>query len=322
MPKYSRTAKYEDLRAKMQNDAETDVTSRDLDTFEKRLNQINSRNFAAPQNAPAADADPVHARRRSHAAQPAETDSAQPKAEEEKSTPDFSAPYLHQNENYTSVFDNEYLNEYIKEVKQYNKDAGNAFSTNTDLNVLQSLRGDAPVQAPKKPYPDEAPVRKEAEKTRQIPEARPVVESKPAKQDTRDAPVSGRQITNINDFLDSLDDDPQDVTPDTRTMTRDDIAAEVQNLINEQAAPREEEKPQEQPKHSYDDRTAREQLLNETTQMRAQMDDYEDNLNEFNDKMQHTNKVLNVVLIVLIIALIVILLFVIYWVLHARGIIG
>jgi hypothetical protein len=53
--------------------------------------------------------------------------------------------------------------------------------------------------------------------------------------------------------------------------------------------------------------------------MRAQLDDYEDNLNEVSDKMRHTNKILNIVLVVLIIALAVILGIVIYWIVLARG---
>jgi flagellar biosynthesis/type III secretory pathway M-ring protein FliF/YscJ len=53
--------------------------------------------------------------------------------------------------------------------------------------------------------------------------------------------------------------------------------------------------------------------------MRAQLDDYQDNLSEVSDKMRHTNQVLNIVLIVLIIALIVILAVVVYWVVLSKG---
>ena len=112
----------------------------------------------------------------------------------------------------------------------------------------------------------------------------------------------------------------------TKTMTREDIAAEVQNLIREQDQPQ----PQPQPVPAYeprpaaprveDQRTAHQQLLNETTQMRAQLDDYEDNLTEVSDKMQQTNQVLNIVLIVLIVVLIAVLGLVIYWILLSKGI--
>ena len=88
--------------------------------------------------------------------------------------------------------------------------------------------------------------------------------------------------------------------------------------------------PQPQPAPAYeprpaaprveDQRTAHQQLLNETTQMRAQLDDYEDNLTEVSDKMQQTNQVLNIVLIVLIVVLIAVLGLVIYWILLSKGI--
>ena len=68
-----------------------------------------------------------------------------------------------------------------------------------------------------------------------------------------------------------------------------------------------------------DDRTTRQRLLNETTQMRAQLDGYEDNLSEVNDKMRYTNKILNMVLAVLIVALGVMLFILIYWVILSRG---
>ena len=73
--------------------------------------------------------------------------------------------------------------------------------------------------------------------------------------------------------------------------------------------------------HLAAERTARQQLLNETTQIRAQLDDYEDNLTDVSDKMNRTNRVLNGVLIVLIIALFVVLLGVIYWILSLRDVV-
>ena len=72
-------------------------------------------------------------------------------------------------------------------------------------------------------------------------------------------------------------------------------------------------------KHLELERTTRQQLLNETTQMRAKLDDYEDNLSEVSDKMRHTSQVLNIVLIILIVALVIVLAVVIYWIVLANG---
>ena len=62
-----------------------------------------------------------------------------------------------------------------------------------------------------------------------------------------------------------------------------------------------------------------EKLLNETNQMKAQMDEYEDNLTDVSDKMQHTTRILNFVLVVLIFALLVVLGVVAYMVLLNKG---
>ncbi len=133
-------------------------------------------------------------------------------------------------------------------------------------------------------------------------------------------------------------------------MTREDIAAEVQNMIRNAQQPAQTSSPspitagaREVPSsetgsttqllntgvrnsiaeavNSSSD-TTRRQLLQETTQMRAQLDDYQDNLTEVSDKMKRTNQILNVVLIVLIIALSVVLVVVIYWVLQSQGVLG
>lgn len=318
MAKYSRTQKYEELRSRLQSDAETSVSTRDLSSYEKRLNRIDSSNFNAPEEpaSPAADHDPIHARRRQEpvsqpAAKPAETP-AEPS-------------FLNSNENYTHAFNNEYLNEYIREAKQYNVDQGNAYSQNTDLNILKSLNMNRN-QAPSKPYPSE-------------PAQQPFDAAAVSKAATASQPVKKQETSDIpfqkkddSDFEDYLSDDANPPLSDTRTMTREDIAAEVQNLIrnaqkNQQpsspapSAVRNNDRYDNTRDHLEADRTARQQLLNETTQMRAQLDDYEDNLTEVSDKMKHTNRVLNIVLIVLIVALVVVLGVVIYWVLMSRGII-
>ena len=52
--------------------------------------------------------------------------------------------------------------------------------------------------------------------------------------------------------------------------------------------------------------------------MRAQLDDYEDNLSEVSDKMRQTNRILNIVLVILIIALAMIVGVVIYWIITSK----
>lgn len=357
MTKYSRKQKYEELRSRLQNDTESEIKSRELSGYEKRLNRINSDNFEEPDEYQAQDHDPIHARRRQyldHADESSAAPAEAPAKTQEAAKPAMDSPSLRENENYTSAYDDSYLNDYINEVKQYNIDQGNAFSTNTDLNILKSLRGERPTPAAKKPFPNEVDAARQAKQpepeapklntvpkraARSMPDNAPVLGSKPqgAPDSTIDIPfVKNDAIGSApSDFVDSAAgsyDEP------TQTMTKEDIAAEVQSLIRSQdpaqqstaapaapaaAAPAAADPSYRTPlnEHLEAERATRQQLLNETTQMRAQLDDYEDNLNDVSEKMQHTNKVLNFVLIVLIIAMLVVLAVVVYWILSSKGII-
>lgn len=326
MPKYSRTAKYEDLRSRLQSDAETDIKTNDLNAYEARLNKVDSANFSEPQKVSVSSQESVHAKK-SYTEAPV---SSEPSfaALKKDTTPSF----LSTADTYTRAFDNEYLNQYINEVKQYNVDQGNDFSGNTDMNILKRLKGETP-SVPASPYPEE--------KIHDLPEDEKVdmdkdtetIEvpfAKSSKKEVPDAPSVSKEIPQPKKQpVEYLDEEEADEEED-ETYTKEDIASEVKRLISGSA----KNTPISiQPKlkksrwiedddddDEYDDEDTRQRLLNETSQMRAQMDDYEDNLNQVSDKMQKTNQILNIVLIVLIIALIVVLGVVIYWVLMSKGI--
>ena len=192
-------------------------------------------------------------------------------------------------------FNNEYLDEYIDEVKQYMMDKGLMVSDNTQQNILRELKGERP--------------KKKVEIENNI------NEDKTTQQDTMEVPSFANQTlpSEFNDI--SIED----------IKKRDNITSEMRKVVNSQ------------PKYdffddsdSYDtisnlesslaqEKTAREKLVNETTQMRAQLDEYEDNLTDVNDKMQHTNRILNFVLVVLIFALVIVLAVILYMVLLNKG---
>lgn len=195
---------------------------------------------------------------------------------------------------YNNNFNNEYLDEYIDEVKQYMMDKGLMASENTQQNILRELKG----ERPKKSY--EAPAANEAPTTI---------------KDTMEVPSFANQ---------SLPSEYNNISVDD-LQKRDRISTEMKKVINSE------------PKYdffddsdSYDtisnletslaqEKTAREKLVSETTQMRAQLDEYEDNLTDVNDKMQHTNRILNFVLVVLIFALLIVLAVILYMVLLNKG---
>ena len=338
MPKYSRSAKYEELRSSLQSDSESGLHTPDLSQYEQRLNKIAPAYFEAPESTPAPETmSPIRARR---AAVYPQSEPVQPISDEPAPGPGaYSKQYFQNNANYTTAINNEYIDEYIKEVKKYNIDQGNALSANTDLDILRGLRGETP-RPPAKPYPDE----EEPVAIQPLRQERPVKkepEPRPAVQETGTADISfpnkpqpkKEQRRPQVEYLDDEDETEENdyrSGGDTRTMSKDDIAAEVQRLINGAQQKRESSSKgkkrnwldETDDSQFYDERSTREQLLNETTQMRAQLDDYEDNLKDVNDKMKHTNQILNIVLIILIVALALVLAVVIYWVLLSKGVIS
>ena len=131
MEKLSRTKKYQALRESLQNDAESQVVSKDLTSFQDRLNRLDVMHFDTEQIG--TDHDPVHARRTNYFEEtPAVKEEVviEPvvieEAEIEKTT------------QYT--FNNEYLDEYISEVKEYNKNKGLLKKDDTAMNILEGLK--------------------------------------------------------------------------------------------------------------------------------------------------------------------------------------
>lgn len=290
MAKLTRTEKYKDLRESLAHDVGQEIESRDLERFQSRLNQLDSANFEAPRQSTgkASDHDPIHARRTEAMHQ-----------SEAGSTPDLNFDLSHdryQDLYQTDSFSNDYLDRYINEVKQYNIEQGNAVSENTSVNILNRLHQDQGRNAPSRPFRSE---KKE--------------ESSVRRSQTAEVPFIGSQQSS--------------------SASARDIASQVQNLADEDQDDVQEipDVQQEQPRrksrmdtdefsrHLELERTTRQQLLNETTQMRAKLDDYEDNLSEVSDKMRHTNQILNIVLIVLIVALVIVLAVVIYWIVLSNG---
>lgn len=313
MATLSRTKKYQDLRNRLQHDTNADALStNDLSRFQKRLNEIDSQNFSYTENASSDSHNAEHARNLNTQQQ------TQQPLRRHKQTQDkdpFANVSFSANENNGVTFDNDYLDQYIREVKQYNIDQGNAASENTSLNILKQIERNNSA-TPKKPYPS-------------------------SNSHTADIPFLSSQSSSSNRYSQDVkqSSSSQEDTQPTQAMSKEDIMQEVQNLVNGTSSSYTQPQPEEPSSpfvNDYEskndsfmstdtfnrrleaDRTTRQQLLNETTQMRAQLDDYEDNLSEVSDKMRQTNRILNIVLVILIIALAMIVGVVIYWIITSK----
>lgn len=267
MGKYSRTAKYQELREHLQNDSEGQIDSKELSQFTERLNKIDSSQLGTvPSHEPSTYRNSVY----------------EPEIKDKE----------------VSTFNNEYLDEYINEVKQYNREKGRILNEDTQINILRELRGDKPESI----------------------------------VDTQPLPFEELDIELTVD--DSVTMDIPFLQEDTKMNTQ--ISSELSKMLNEELESFSDyeimddgsedtdehiEFPFNFSKKLKEEETQRLQLLEETTRMRTQLDNYRGNLDQMEERVNSSNRILNFILIVLIFALLVVIGIVGYWVLLNRGII-
>ena len=385
MAELSRIKKYKDLRESIAQDLDSNdvTTTKELSRFQKRLNQIDANNFHRSGDYTESASEGVHRRVSAPITkvEPVKPVISEPVTafEHEEPAPtlaDFEAGAF-TTVNDLAGYDNDYLDQYIREVKQYNIEQGNSSLENTSMDILRKIKGDTAASKKiqearktpvKKPYSNSTGTTDipfmSSNKQRTSQPARPVV---PSQQDNLfDVPYTGDN-NHMNDPM---------------SLTKEDIMAEVKNLMNEKRSnpqnslpeipaftPRVSHmdsrdymsqnttsfppldntaqfgdtfadlmNPQEPrneavvnqhndsddafamfPKKTENYESTNQRLLNETTQMRIQLDNYEANLTDVNEKMQYTNHVLNIVVVVLILLLLILLLLAIYGIVMNSG---
>ncbi|SJZ87731.1 hypothetical protein [Anaerorhabdus furcosa] len=277
MGKYSRTAKYQELREHLQNDAEGQIDSKDLSQFTERLSKIDNVNLGTrPSHEPLLKQNEY-------------LDSHDAISEKEE----------------IATFNNEYLDEYIQEVKQYNKDKGRMLNDDTQINILKELRGDKPKASLEEvaSYPTQdsfaSRFTEVSEETTDIPFLQ---------QDTKmntQISMELSKMLNEEDYPSTEYDSDKYVAVDDED---DDDYTQVSLPFNlEEKFNRE--------------KSERERLMEETSKMKVQLDHYRGNLDQMEERVNNSNRILNFILVILILALLVVIGVVGYWLLLSRGII-
>ena len=385
MAELSRIKKYKDLRESIAQDLDSNdvTTTKELSRFQKRLNQIDANNFHRSGDYIESASEGVHRRVSAPITnvEPVKPVISEPVTSFEHEEPaptlaDFEAGAF-TTVNDLAGYDNDYLDQYIREVKQYNIEQGNSSLENTSMDILRKIKGDTTASKKiqearktpvKKPYSNSTGTTDipfmSSNKQRTTQPARPVVASQ--QDNLFDVPYTGDN-NHLNDPM---------------SLTKEDIMAEVKNLMNEKRSnpqnslpeipaftprvshmdsrdymsqnttsfppldntaqfgdafgdlmnpqePRNEALVNQQndsddafamfPKKTENYESTNQRLLNETTQMRIQLDNYEANLTDVNEKMQYTNHVLNIVVVVLILLLLILLLLAIYGIVMNSG---
>lgn len=285
MGKYSRTAKYEELRNQLQNDAEGQIETKDLSKFANRLNKIDSSNFDSM------DVNSSDLNNGSRVRNDIVNEYLDKDIEE----------LSNKNEDDVTTFDNEYLDEYINEVKQYNKEKGRITNDDTQINILHELRGD----------------------------------SKSVNTIDIDIPKINKNNIELNHKT-NLDIEPsEDETTSipfmNDTMMNTQISMELSKMLGGEMRNESDEKeandfqklilPFNIEERFEEEKTARKQIVDETAKIKVQLNKYQGNLDEVQEKVAHSNRILNFILVVLILALIIVICIIAYWMLLNRGII-
>lgn len=309
MEKLSRVKKYEDLRKSIEMDNNIDATVQDesLAASENLLKSFDSSVFKKVE------------------------------IKEEEETPKRAKAFDDQaetnKENLNDTFTNEYLDDFIKEVRDYNIRKGNRESEDTEVDILyqlnaanrakrtryiQEIKDEVPEmvqESPKTVLSKEEIAQEVKNLLREDSIAEDVQETvaPPETTETMETLISDIQEEEALEIEETNDEAIPDVS-----QTQQIITEPVKKIITPVYEDVEEEDVQEiddvQPDNTY-----HKKLIEETQQLRVRMDEYEEELTDLSDGVEKTNKLLNFVLCFLILVLLVVIGFIGYSIWKAGG---
>lgn len=287
MEKLSRVKKYESLRKAIEIDNNIDAAE-DSKSSEQALKSFDSSIFKK-------------------AAIKEETAPKRAKEEKEVEGKESST---------SDTFTNEYLDDFIKEVRDYNIRKGNRQSEDTQVNILYQLNAE-----------------NRAKRTRYLQEI------KDKQDDTIIEPLSdeenGKPVLSKEDLAKEvqqllIDEDVQGSTFDEETQDTDveelsEKLMQTQQIDLHQAAALvlpsddEEEDIEDSVKPNDEEDSLHKKLIEETQQLRVQLDEYEGELSDLSSGVEKNNRILNFILCFLILVLLVIIGFIGYYLWQATG---
>lgn len=346
MEKLSRVRKYEDLRKQIENETvgTGELPQEKIQDYAERLNEIDPSIFKKVTIS--------------------EEDTYTPERER-KMTNSYDS------DSTMSDFRNEYLDDFINEVREYNIKKGNRENENTQIDILnqlnavsrakrsdyvqviadevnepinnqtmslskeqiakevQNLLQEEPV-SPEVSTPSE-PIRSYIEPSEPV-QAEPVLMAEPSIPAYQEptSPVDLNMTMDILPFGPREGEKPsaKKVQPKPKPQ-----AAAVENTKQagvqpEKRHPFVSRKPKptvvptkEEQLEIEREKKLQQKLVEETQQLRVQLNEYEDDLNDLSEGVEKTNKMLNIILGCLILALLVIIGIIIFWIVQAGGLV-
>lgn len=293
MEKMSRVKKYAELRKSIETDNNIDmqIQAKDAEDQEKTLEKFDSSIFKKVDIQSNEEYTPAREKKEDTSLEQSLVD---------------------------DTFTNEYLDDFIKEVRAYNIRKGNREMDNTQADILYQLNA-----------------ANRAKRTHYIQQIEDTKED--AAEEERKTVLTQDQIAlqvqNLlreeNNEIDDTEDTKEEVEKivEETLSEAEKIVEESNDVENTKILPIQKEaetaKKVIQPAVLDEEEPTGEmhkKLLEETQQLRVQMDEYEDELTELSDGVQKTNKLLNVLLCFLILVLLIIIGGIIYTIWKAGGI--
>ena len=330
METLSRVKRYEDLRKQIEDDSigSDTLPQEQLQDYAQRLNELDSSIFKK-----------VNVR------------------EDEPYTPERERKDKEEYEVIDHTMDdfrNEYLDDFINEVREYNIKKGNRENENTQIDILNRLNSVS--RAKRSDYIEkidedvkEVP-QKEAVKRRRediAAQVKSFVEKETPSYGalTQETEVPQPTVRSQEIVLEPTLSEASMKQRESKRIPSMDVsklqkAAEeetlkIQNSLGMQpiSIPENEKRnpfitrkgtpsavpTKEEQEEAQREKLFHQKLVEETQQLRVQMNEYEDDLNDLSEGVEKTNKMLNIILGCLILALLVIVGIVIYWIIQAGG---
>lgn len=243
-------------------------------------------------------------------------------------------------------FTNEYLDDFIREVRQYNIRKGTRECENTQVDILNQLNAvnrakrtqyvekieddakeEAMVSTPVKQILKKEDIALEVQNLlREEDEVaeKSIVEDKTEVIEPHEVEeMNVDQTLLIKDTFSHLDDEMEEDEEEEEESVEEEVEEEEAPAPKKRGFFKKKKEEVEEEEVASDDipvsPTIHKKLLEETQQLRVQMDEYEDELTDLSDGVEKTNKLLNFVLCFLILVLLVIIGFIAYSLLKAGG---
>lgn len=269
MEKLSRVKKYEQLRKEIETQPVEEIKSDQLSQYANRLNEFDPVLFKK-----------MEVKEETHV----------PVREKKESLVDTSTDLFN-----TDSFKNEYMDDIIRDVKNYNLQRGLMESDNTQIDILHQLNRPAPKRREDyiKELNDDV-----------IQPIKPKVESETTSQSKQEI------AKQIQELLQESEELPlQGMSVKRVEIEKQEVAA---TTIQQDAT-------QEYSMMSRMNEDFQRKITEETQQIRVQLDEYEEEITGLNKGINKTHKLLNIIMLLLVLAFVIIVGISVYWVLQSMG---